>query len=216
MQQDPLLEQLDWCFTSVNWILDYPNTLLLPLARPISDHIPCVASIGTSIPKARVFRFENHWLDQPGFMAIVQATWNSEVRARDSVSRVVAKLKLLRRVLRRWGRNLSQLNLAITNCNTVIFVLDKMEENRPLFTQEFNLRNIVKSHLLRLLNAKKEYWKKRYTVRWTRFGDEGTSFFHVAATERYRLNTITSITTDSGEELTAHHEKAAAFWEEYK
>jgi endonuclease/exonuclease/phosphatase family metal-dependent hydrolase len=71
MQQDPLLEQLDWCFTSVNWILDYPNTLLSPLTRPISNHIPCVATIGTSMPKAQIFWFENHWLDQPGFMEIV-------------------------------------------------------------------------------------------------------------------------------------------------
>jgi endonuclease/exonuclease/phosphatase family metal-dependent hydrolase len=38
MQQEPLLEQLDWCFTSSNWISDYPNTLMLPLARTISDH----------------------------------------------------------------------------------------------------------------------------------------------------------------------------------
>jgi hypothetical protein len=129
---------------------------------------------------------------------------------------VVAKLKLLRRVLQRWGESLSQLNTAITNCNTVILVLDKMEENRPLFSQEFNLRNIVKRYLLHLLNAKKEYWKKCYTVRWTRFGDEGTSFFHAAAIERYRLNMITSITTDSSEELTAHQEKAIALWEEYK
>jgi hypothetical protein len=30
MQQDPLLEQLDWCFKSTNWITIYPNTLMLP------------------------------------------------------------------------------------------------------------------------------------------------------------------------------------------
>jgi hypothetical protein len=32
MQQDPLLEQLDWCFTSTNWISDFPNTMMIPLA----------------------------------------------------------------------------------------------------------------------------------------------------------------------------------------
>lgn len=41
MQQDPLLEQLDWFFTSVNWTTSYPNTMVLPLAKPISDHVPC-------------------------------------------------------------------------------------------------------------------------------------------------------------------------------
>ena len=33
MQQEPLLEQLDWFFTSNNWMLAYPNTLVMPLAK---------------------------------------------------------------------------------------------------------------------------------------------------------------------------------------
>ena len=61
MQQDPRLEQLDWFFTSVNWTLDYPNTVVLPLAKITSDHIPCKINIGTSIPKSNIFRFDNFW-----------------------------------------------------------------------------------------------------------------------------------------------------------
>jgi hypothetical protein len=72
MQQEPLLEELDWCFTSSNWISDYPNTLLLPMARTTSDHVPCMVQIGTSIPKASVFRFESFWVEMPGFLDTVQ------------------------------------------------------------------------------------------------------------------------------------------------
>jgi endonuclease/exonuclease/phosphatase family metal-dependent hydrolase len=42
MQQQPLLKQLDWCFTSSNWISDYPSTLMYSMARVTSDHTPCV------------------------------------------------------------------------------------------------------------------------------------------------------------------------------
>ena len=45
MQDFPLLEQLDWFFTSANWIDQYPNTQVTPLAKTASDHIPCVVSI---------------------------------------------------------------------------------------------------------------------------------------------------------------------------
>jgi endonuclease/exonuclease/phosphatase family metal-dependent hydrolase len=62
MQQDPFLEQLDWFFTSVNWTIDYLNTLVLPMAKITSDHIPCRIAIVTSIPKATIFRFENYGL----------------------------------------------------------------------------------------------------------------------------------------------------------
>lgn len=65
-------------------------------------------------------------------------------------------------------------------------------------------------------NSGRHIGKKRYTVRWTKFGDESTNFFHAAATERYRLNTITSIDTEDGRTITDHHEKANLLWEEYK
>jgi endonuclease/exonuclease/phosphatase family metal-dependent hydrolase len=77
MQMDPLLEQIDWFFTSSAWTLAYPNTLVNPLARPISDHVPCVISINTTIPKAQIFRFENHWVRLPGFMMWLKLFGNS-------------------------------------------------------------------------------------------------------------------------------------------
>lgn len=37
MQPDPLLEKLDWVFTSSSWTLSYPATKVVPLSRPVSD-----------------------------------------------------------------------------------------------------------------------------------------------------------------------------------
>jgi endonuclease/exonuclease/phosphatase family metal-dependent hydrolase len=67
MQSKPLLEKLDWIFTTTEWTADFPNTLAFPLARLGSDHIPIHIHIGTSIPKAQLFRFENHWFEFDGF-----------------------------------------------------------------------------------------------------------------------------------------------------
>lgn len=60
MQNQPLLEQLDfYFFSSVEWISVFPNTLVNPLAHPISDHVPCVHSVQTAIPKCKLLRFES-------------------------------------------------------------------------------------------------------------------------------------------------------------
>ena len=67
MQSEPLLEQLDWFFTSVNWTVSYPNTQVIPLAKIMSDHIPCKVVIDTKIPRASIFRFENFWAEMSGF-----------------------------------------------------------------------------------------------------------------------------------------------------
>jgi hypothetical protein len=76
MQHDPLLERLDWFFTSSSWTLNYLATLVYPLVKPISDHVPCVVSIETKIPKEIFFRFENYWLNHSEFKLVVQAAWN--------------------------------------------------------------------------------------------------------------------------------------------
>jgi len=176
MQDDPLLEQIDWVFTSANWISVYPDTLLLPLARPTADHIPCKIQIGTNIPKAQVFKFENYWADHPEFMELVKSVWSANVRASNSATRISSKFKLLRAALKKWSKKLSNLSMLIKICSYKLEVLDSLEEQRPLFIQEYNFRNILKAHILRLPGYKKEYWKKRYTVRWTKMGDEQIFF----------------------------------------
>ena len=115
-----------------------------------------------------MFRFENFWLDHPGFFDLVKSVWATEVNAPNSASRISAKFKLLRAALKKWGKKLSNLNNLLKNCNVTLEVLDALEEQRTLFIQEYNFGAILKAHILRLLRYKKEYWKKRYTVRWTK------------------------------------------------
>lgn len=60
------------------------------------------------------------------------------------------------------------------------------------------------------------YWKNVYTFRWTKLGDEGTKFFHAAATQRYRIDTITSLTAEDGRSVTEHNEKAALLLDDFR
>jgi len=55
MQSNPLLKQLDWHFTRVNWAAKYPNTVVMPPGKPTSDHVPCYVSIQSKIPKSKLF-----------------------------------------------------------------------------------------------------------------------------------------------------------------
>ena len=215
MQLDPLLEQIDWFFTSPSWTLTYPNTMVNPLARPTSDHVPCVISVGTSIPKAKIFRFEDHWIRMPGFMEVVDNIWAIHCHG-DSAKIISAKFKLLRQGLKKWSTSISTLNRLVDNCNEIILMLDNFEELRPLHISEWNFRKIVKNRLQHLLNCKKDYWKKRCTTRWAKLGNENTAFFHSMATIRYRKNTIASLTRADGSVSFEHQEKAGILWQAYR
>jgi hypothetical protein len=120
MEDSPLLEQLDWFFTSNNWISHYPNSMVLALAKTGSDNVPCVVIIDTLIPKARLFRFENYWVDMPGFKECVADSWTNDSRKLSSANILTDKLKNLRFYLKRWQVSLSCLKLLIQNFNKVI------------------------------------------------------------------------------------------------
>lgn len=159
MQENPLLEKLDWFFTSASWMTSFPDTMALPLSRPISDHIPCMIKVGTMIPKAKIFRFENHWLQHSEFRNIVANAWNIPAGYTDAAKNINAKLNFLRRALKKWAKSLSCLKKKIEAINDGIFLLDLFEEYRALTTLEWNCRNILKEELMVLLQNQKIYWK---------------------------------------------------------
>ena len=152
MQDTPLLEELDWFFTPVDWISDYPMTEVLPLARTTSDHVPCVVTIKTSIPKSNLFSFENYWLELEGFIECVELSGQKPSLKGHITARIANKLKALRISLKRWQLNVSKLKLFVTKCNHVILLLDELEEVSPLFRQESNFRRILKAHVEKLLH----------------------------------------------------------------
>ena len=216
MQESPLLVQLDWFFTSANWISIYPNTVVNAMARPTSDHVPCIVSIDTVIPKAQLFRFENFWVDQPGFYECVKRVWDRPTRASSSSAVLTEKMKALRVELKKWKMGLSKLKSLISKCSLVILYFDVLEEDRPLFIQEANFRKIVKKHYEDLLRCQYRYWRKRCTIRWMKLGEENSKFFHAMATERYRRNTMASLQMSDGHIVTDHGQMASIAWDCYK
>ena len=156
MQQDPLIEQLDWFLTSLNWTLTYPNTIVKPLCKPVSDHTPCVVSIETKIPRAKLFRFESYWLLHPGFMDLVSATWARPVHAANVATILCKKFKALRQALKVWSKSISRLTVAIENSNLALAHLDGLEDSRVVTIPETNFCRILKTHLLRLLDYQKQ------------------------------------------------------------
>jgi hypothetical protein len=88
---------------------------------------------------------------------MVETIWDSEFSCPSSSTRIAAKLKLLRRVLKRQAKGISTLKAQLKNCNEVLLILDKLEENRPLYFTERNFRSILKSHILKILQWQKYY-----------------------------------------------------------
>jgi hypothetical protein len=93
MQSTPLLEKLDWIFTFSLWTITFPNTMASPLARLGSDHVPILIEIGSSIPKAQIFRFEAYWLDFDGLDEVVNTHWKNMGAYKNAAHDITARFK---------------------------------------------------------------------------------------------------------------------------
>lgn len=177
MQPSPLLEKLDWIFTSACWINAFPNTTAKALDMVPSDHRPCLISVSTRIPKSRIFRFENSWLMHADFQNILSSSWNQATNLADSAKNLTAKYKGLRKNLRDWQASITSLKTQITNIRLVIFFLEVLAEYRDLSLEEWNFKEILDRHLMRILEKQKLYWKQRRNIKWATLGDARTHFF---------------------------------------
>jgi hypothetical protein len=94
--------------------------------------------------------------------------------------------------------------------------VDTLEEFHDLPLEELNFKIILKQHLVSLLHQQNAYWKQGGLIKWVKFGDECTRFFHVNATIKYRRNFITAMKGPSDQLMSSHEDKASLIWEAYK
>lgn len=125
-QSSPLLERLDWFFTSSSWITHYPETSVSTLVMQTSDHWPCNITIFTSIPKGKIFRFENYWLQHPSFLQTAQQGWQDPTNQTNKAKAITAKCKNLRKALRSWQQNHSNIKKNLSNIKTVLSLSQKL------------------------------------------------------------------------------------------
>jgi hypothetical protein len=55
-----------------------------PLAMTTYDHVPCVISIETTMPKSNILKFENNWLEMEGLLPLVELTLTHSILQRES------------------------------------------------------------------------------------------------------------------------------------
>lgn len=149
--ENPLLQLLDWFFTSTSWAIKYPGTFVNTLSRDTSDHVPCLKHIKTNIPRAQCFRFENFWMEHHDFQQVMQQAWTVAAPQTDPAKVIVSKLKNSRKVVREWRKNLPGLANTIANSKQILMLMDTLEESRDLSLQEWNFRQIIQDHLTTLL-----------------------------------------------------------------
>jgi hypothetical protein len=100
----PTLETLDRVFINLVWDEVLPNTTLSSLTKTTSDHVPLKIDISNVVPRSKLFRFKNYWVQAPGFHEVTASAWNCRTRNSDTSAILATKLKSTRFALKEWRR----------------------------------------------------------------------------------------------------------------
>lgn len=91
-------------------------------------------------------------MEHEDFISVVQDVWAIPVQHTDKAKFLVAKFKNLRRVLKAWQAQISNVSAIYSNTKILIALLDIMEEFRDLSFEEWNFRDMLQVHMGNLLH----------------------------------------------------------------
>lgn len=147
---------------------------------------------------------------------MVKNIWIHDVDEEDNAKIIAAKFKRLRKGLKIWARGISDLKKIINGTNCLILCDDTLEEYRELTIEEYNGRNILKSHLDKILEHERIYWKQRATIRKIKMGEANTKYLQAKATIKFRHNQVAMLKDELGFEHYEHQAKAAILYRTFK
>ncbi|WCJ18876.1 RNA-directed DNA polymerase (reverse transcriptase)-related family protein [Euphorbia peplus] len=184
-------EKLDRGLASSDWLQLFPSAQIINEEAHASDHsalmlflLP-IESFGV-----RRFRFENAWIREPDCRNKVEVAWN---RLNDGD--IVSRQKVCGEELFGWGEELrKQFSIKIADCRSEI---KRMKGRTDMVSHErlIDMRGTLDTLLLQ----QEVYWKQRAKKLWLEGGDLNSKFFHAAATNRRKKNSLERLKNDAGE-----------------
>jgi hypothetical protein len=215
-QREPLLQRLDWFFISQEWSVVYPETRARTLPCDISDHVPCLVSFKSKVPKPKIFRFENFWLEFEGFMNVFQNNWLGQQNLSDKAKNLTAKFKITRKVLKDWQRLLAKIDKIVRHIKLLIELLTILKSIGIFQLKNGTSEILCRPKLLNCSTFKKYIGNKGHISSGLLMGIFVQDFFHAHATLKHRRNSIASLTDDNRTNFSEHDHKADLTWNAFK
>ncbi|KAK1697578.1 hypothetical protein QYE76_014275 [Lolium multiflorum] len=161
------------------------------LVREVSDHNPLILDTLDIKVKNKDFRFEKRWLKEDSFLDRVKRCWDQQVFAKDSLDRLVKKLKNVKKALKGWGANLRGADIKKKkDISFELKELEDLEEMGPLSPFQRSRKVFLQQELLHVLDNEEAFWRQRSRENWLLHGDSNSAFFHRAANGCKRKRTI--------------------------
>lgn len=186
--------KLDRVLVNEPWMKSFTQSTTHFLVPGILDHSPAVVFVQPNPRKSiKPFRFFDFLADHPQFLAIVQRVWRTIVIGNPMFC-VCEKLKHLQQELKQLNKaefgGISERVSAIKqDLESIQAVIGSHPNNSPAIEQE----RLVHKQYITLLRAEESFAKQKSRIQWLKLGDQCTSYFFKAVSNRRNRSKITSL-----------------------
>lgn len=192
--EDLVRERLDRAVCNIEWRLAYPEAEVVALPAIASDHSPILLTTQLITRKGkRNFTFEAFWIEHEECRQVVEDAWSASYLRNSSISR---RLQVTKTALTRWS------NSTFKDNHRKLHLLQQQLQfyiNQPAGNYDEQQVSNLKNQIQQSWSQEEQYWGMRSRIRWLRWGDRNTSFFHATTVQRRKRNRISMLKTENDE-----------------
>ncbi|XP_026445022.1 uncharacterized protein LOC113345459 [Papaver somniferum] len=192
--EDPLLCRLDRCLLCTAFDSKFINATQTALVRTISDHNALLLDLTSCVKNISSFKIENHWLEHPDFIKLVEVWWNSLDFTGTPSFVLFRKLQNLKYFIKKWSKvTFGNVRKKEDESTEKIKLLNVAEESAPLSSSQLDERVVLLKSLsdVKVTRGRMDY--QRAKVKGFKDVDKNTCYFHAIANGKRRRNYITKL-----------------------
>nr|XP_025703912.1 uncharacterized protein LOC112805796 [Arachis hypogaea] len=150
------------------------------------NHCPLLLNIEPNQRVPRQFRYEAYWDDKEECKEVIRKGWTSKAQGGDW-NNFMEKTSNCIKNLQEWNRkSFKRADEEITRLQRKIQNLQNSHHNPR---QQHQIEN-AKQRIRELWRQEEKYWAQRARVKWLKWGDRNTAFFHASTIQRRDRNRI--------------------------
>ena len=206
-------ERIDRLLVNWEWRQIYPNAIMTATPPISSYHSPPILTCKPKVGDGGLFKYEMYLEDHEDCHRVIDEGWNVEQFDEDPWGNLLSRFQSCKRTLTKWdkeqfknaARELSKLKRRLAQLlNTIDFEVNYVEVNE------------LKEKIKKLWDHEEKYWGQRSRLKWIKWGDRNTKFFHASTIQRRDRNRIQRLKNSNGEWVEGQEEVTRVILEHFQ